>query len=139
VSEWRWLVRDVILAVHDEQLAEHGGRPGIRDIGLLDSALARPLNYGQPTVFDLAAGYAFGIVRNHPFVDGNKRVGFLAAALFLAEHELQITATDEAIVASVLGLAGGGMDEAAFAVWLRENTALFSEPLATRGELGEGV
>src|SRR5205823_8288034 len=69
VSQWRWLTKDVILAIHDEQLAEHGGRPGIRDLGLLESALARPMNsaaYGEPTVFDLAAAYAFGIIRDHP-------------------------------------------------------------------------
>jgi death-on-curing protein len=103
VSGWRWLAREVILAIHDEQLAEHGGRPGIRDLGLLDSALARPVNraaYAEATVFDLAAAYASGIVRDHPFVDANKRVAFLAAALFLAEHDRAITASDEAVVAA---------------------------------------
>ena len=82
MSCWRWLVEGVVIAVHAEQIAEHGGSNGLRDGGLLSSALARPQNiagYGTPTVFDLAAAYAFGIVQNHPFIDGNKRTGFLAA------------------------------------------------------------
>jgi len=118
-----------VLAIHDEQLAEHGGRPGIRDPGLLDAALARPVNraaYAEATVFDLAAAYAFGIVRNHPFVDGNKRVAFLAAALFLAEHDWEITASDEEVVAAMLSLAGGSTDEESFVVWLGDNTAMSS-------------
>jgi death on curing protein len=125
VSEWRWLTIDIILAVHDEQLAEHGGRPGIRDLGLLESALARPVNraaYAAATAFDLAAAYAFGIVRDHPFLDGNKRVAFLAAALFLLEHGWEITATDEAILTEMLSLAEGGVEEDAFASWLSQNT-----------------
>jgi death on curing protein len=126
VSEWRWLTKDLILAIHDEQLAEHGGRPGIRDLGLLESALARPMNrtaYAEPTVFDLAAAYAFGIIRDHPFVDGNKRVAFLAAALFLLDNGFEITAKDEAIIAAVLSLADGAIDEPTFAFWLADNTA----------------
>jgi len=127
VTEWRWLARDVVLAIHDEQLAEHGGRPGVRDMGSLDSALARPVNraaYAEASVFALAAAYAFGIVRNHPFVDGNKRVAFLAAALFLSEHDLEIAASDEAVVTAALSLAEGSMDEASFATWLHDNAAL---------------
>ena len=126
MSEWRWLQRDVVLAIHDEQLAEHGGSPGIRDIGLLESALARPVNraaYGEATVSDLAATYAFGLVRNHPFVDGNKRVAFLAAALFLANHDLEIGADDAAIVKIVFSLADGAVDETGFAAWLAANAA----------------
>jgi death-on-curing protein len=125
VTQWRWLAKEVVLAIHDEQLAEHGGRQGIRDMGLLDSALARPVNraaYAEATVFDLAAAHASGIVRNHPFVDGNKRVAFLAAALFLSEHGLEITASDEAVVTAVLSLAEGKMDEEGFALWLRGTT-----------------
>ena len=125
MSEWRWLTIDVILAIHDEQLAEHGGRPGIRDLGLLESALARPVNraaYTAATAFDVAAAYAFGIIRDHPFVDGNKRVAFLAAALFLLEHGWEVAATDEAIVTEMLSLAKGGVDEGAFASWLSRNT-----------------
>ena len=125
MSEWRWLTIDVILAIHDEQLAEHGGRPGIRDLGLLESALARPVNraaYPAATAFDVAAAYAFGIIRDHPFVDGNKRVAFLAAALFLLEQGWEVAATDEAIVTEMLSLAKGGVDEGAFASWLNQNT-----------------
>jgi death on curing protein len=126
VSQRRWLTKDVILAIHDEQLAEHGGRPGIRDLGLLESALARPINcaaYADATVFDLAAAYAFGIIRDHPFVDGNKRVAFLADALFLLDNGFEIAANDEAIIATVLSLADGAIDEPAFALWLADNTA----------------
>jgi death-on-curing protein len=126
VSQWRWLTKDVILAIHDEQLAEHGGRPGIRDIGLLESVLARPMNraaYVEATVFDVAAAYAFGIIRDHPFVDGNKRVVFLAAAVFLLDNGFEIAATDETIIAKVLSLADGATDEPAFALWLADNTA----------------
>jgi death-on-curing protein len=130
VSEWPWLAKDMILAIHDEQLAEHGGRPGIRDMGLLESALARPLNraaYAEVTVFDLAAAYAFGIVRNHPFVDGNKRIALLAAALFLIEHDVEISASDDAVVTSMLSLADGSMDEGGFALWLRNNAGASGE------------
>ena len=126
MTEWRWLTKDLILAIHDEQLAEHGGRPGIRDLGLLESALARPMNraaYAKPTVFDLAAAYAFRIIRDHPFIDGNKRVAFLAAALFLLDNGFEITAKDEAIIAAVLSLADGAIDEPTFAFWLADNTA----------------
>lgn len=126
MNEWRWLTIDVVLAIHDEQLAEHGGRAGIRDLALLESALARPQNravYAAASAVDLAAAYAFGIVRDHPFVDGNKRVAFLSAALFLLDHGYEITATDEAIVTVMLSLADGAVDESAFASWLRQNTA----------------
>jgi death-on-curing protein len=126
VTEWRWLTQDVLLAIHDEQLAEHGGRSGIRDLGLLESALARPVNraaYAEATVFDLAAAYAFGIIRDHPFVDGNKRVALLAAALFLLDNGFEVTAKDEAIIAAVLSLANGAIDEPAFSLWLADNTA----------------
>jgi death on curing protein len=114
----------VILAIHDEQLAEHGGRPGIRDLGLLESALARPPNraaYAEATVFDLAAAYAFGIIRDHPFLDGNERVAFLATALFLMDNGFEIAAKDEAVVATMLSLADGSIDEPAFALWLADN------------------
>ena len=126
MSEWRWLTVEIVLAIHDEQLAEHGGRPGIRDLGLLESALARPTNraaYAAATALDLAAAYAFGIVRDHPFIDGNKRVAFLAAAVFLLEHGWEIAATDEAIVTVMLSLADGAVDARAFASWLAQNTA----------------
>jgi len=123
---WRWIGEAVLLAIHDEQLAEHGGRPAIRDLNLLRSALARPQNraaYGEADLHDLAAAYAYGIVRDHPFVDGNKRVAFIAAALFLLDHGVEITASDEAVVAAMLRLAAGEIGEAQFAAWLREASA----------------
>src|SRR5258708_8502618 len=107
MAEWRWLSQQLILAIHDEQLAEHGGGTGMRDLGLLQSALARPQNlvaYGDPDAFDLAACYAFGIAQNHAFVDGNKRTAFIAAALFLLDHGLDIVATDLASLTAMLDL-----------------------------------
>jgi death on curing protein len=128
VTEWRWIAESSVLGFHDEQLAEHGGAAGVRDRGLLESALARPRNlaaYGEPDVFDLAAAYAFGIVRNHPFVDGNKRTAFTTAATFLLDngHELNASETDAAL--TTLQLTDGTLDEEAFAAWLRANSILF--------------
>jgi death-on-curing protein len=122
VTEWRWLGESLLLAVHDEQIAEHGGRAGLRDLALLQSALARPLNllaYGDPDAFDLAAAYAFGIARNHPFADGNKRTAFVAAAVFLLDNGHEIKATDEAIVRVMLSVSAGSMSERELAAWLR--------------------
>lgn len=120
----RWLPKDLILAVHNRQLAEHGGAAGVRDEGLLESALARLQNlyaYGEEDAAALAAAYAFGIVRNHPFVDGNKRTAFVACELFLAANGYDLSAPDEECLAAMLALAAGEMDEAEFAAWLREN------------------
>ena len=119
---WRWLLDGVVVALHDEQIAEHGGSPGIRDAGMLSSALARPRNqalYGKPSVFDLAAAYAYGIVRNHPFVDGNKRTGFLAAYVFLFLNGRELTAPEAETVATVLALASGELQESDFSQWLK--------------------
>jgi death-on-curing protein len=94
---WVWLDPKVLLAVHEEQLAEHGGAPGTRDLGLFESALARPRNlalYGQPDIADLAAAYGCGIARNHPFIDGNKRTAFVAVELFLLLNEQELLADD---------------------------------------------
>jgi death-on-curing protein len=121
---WRWVPRDVLLAVHEEQLAEHGGAPGLRDEGLFDSALARArqlANYGEPDAAALAAAYAFGLIRNHPFIDGNKRTGYVAAELFLLLNGYVMTASDESAVLTTLSLAAGDIDEAAFADWLRRH------------------
>lgn len=123
--KWRWLKEEVIIAVHDEQLVEHGGAEGVRDSGLLSSALARPKNldgYEMPSVFDLAAAYATGIVRDHPFVDGNKRTGFLAAYMFLALNGWELDAPEANAAAVILALAAGKVDEAQFSVWLKENS-----------------
>ncbi len=123
---WRWVIEDVVLAIHGEQLAEHKGADGLRDRGLLQSALARPENLASykdsaPDAADLAACYAYGIVRNHPFVDGNKRVAFVVAELFLALNGFELTADDTSCVTTVLQLADGSVTEKAFAVWVRSN------------------
>lgn len=123
--KWRWLRQDVVVAVHDEQIAEHGGSPGLRDAGLLASALARPQNkaaYEQPSAFDLASAYAAGIILNHPFVDGNKRTGFLTAFIFLDLNGWTLEAPEAEAVAAVLGLALREMDGDIFAHWLKDHS-----------------
>jgi death on curing protein len=124
MKEPRWLPKDLILQVHNSQLAEHGGGAGVRDEGLLESALARPQNafaYGQSDVAVLAGAYAFGIAKNHPFIDGYKRTAFVACELFLAANGYDLIASDEECLAMVLGLAASEVGEAEFAAWLREN------------------
>ena len=123
---WVWIAPAVIRAVHDEQLAEHGGAAGLRDVTLLESALARPLQlaaYGEPDTAALAAAYGFGLARNHPFVDGNKRTAFVAVELFLALNGFELTAGDVDCVLTMLEVAAGQMSEASFADWLRHHTA----------------
>lgn len=113
-----------MLAAHDEALAAHGGASGVRDMGLLDSALARPQNlfaHGEGDHAALAAAYAFGIVRNHPFVDGNKRTAFMTAVFFLELNGHRFAANEVEATLRTLGLAAGEIDEAEFAAWLREN------------------
>jgi death-on-curing protein len=125
-----WLLEAVVLAVHDEEIAERGGAEGVRDRGLLSSALARPQNkasYGDPSVFDLAAAYASGIIWNHPFIDGNKRTGFLAAYIFLDRNGWEMVAPEADAVDAVLALARKEMDEAGFVAWLKENSVDRSE------------
>jgi death-on-curing protein len=122
MSNWRWVDRKALLLLHDESLAEHGGASGIRDEGLLDSALARPVNlalYETPDVAALAASYASGLSRNHPFLDGNKRAAFLAVGLFLARNGFRLRATQADATLTLLGLAAGDMSETAYAEWLR--------------------
>jgi death-on-curing protein len=124
MTEPRWLPKDLILQVHNRQLAEHGGGAGLREEGLLESALARPQNlfaYGESDAAALAGAYAFGIARNHPFVDGNKRTAFVACELFLAANGYELAASDEECLAMMLALASNEVDEAEFAAWLREN------------------
>jgi death-on-curing protein len=124
---WRWIDKRMLMLLHDESLAEHGGASGLRDEGLLDSALARPLNralYGgepPPDVAELAAAYGHGLAKNHPFVDGNKRAAFLSVGLFLALNGWRLSASQADATVAVFELAGGGLDEAAFAVWLRQH------------------
>lgn len=124
MSEPVWLPSEIILAIHDEQIAEHGGLAGVRDVYLLDSALARPKNafaYGERDPCALAALYASGIVRNHPFADGNKRSAFVACELFLTLNGLLLVADDDACVTQTVALAAGEIDEHAFSAWLHAN------------------
>lgn len=123
-TEPRWLGVDSVLVMHEEQLAEHGGASGIRDLGLLESALARPRNawsYGESDFIALGVLYAAAIMRNHPFVDGNKRTGFLAAYAFLYVNGIEIVASEADVIVQCLALAANEIDEAEFAAWLREN------------------
>ena len=113
-----------MLAIHDRQLVEHGGAEGLRDEALLESALGRPLNhfaYESSDVVELAAKYTAGIVQNHPFVDGNKRTGFVVGVLFLELNGFRFTASEEAAAQAVLELAAGTMDEKGFCEFLRAN------------------
>ena len=122
---WRWIDKRALLLLHNETLAEHGGAAGIRDEGLLDSALARPLNlaaYGEPDFADLAASYGFGLAKNHAFIDGNKRAAFLAVGLFLALNGYRLKATQVEATLTMLAVAAGDMEESAFADWLRAHS-----------------
>ncbi len=120
-----WVLLDVIKAAHQAQLEEHGGSPGTRDEGALLSALARPENlfaYETPSIFELATAYASGIVRNHPFIDGNKRTGFLAAFIFLRINGYLLQAPEAEAVVMTLGLASREVDEKGYARWLEDNS-----------------
>ncbi len=111
--------------MNDEQVAEHGGIADVRDANLLASALARPQNlvaYGNPSVFDLGAAYAFGLIKNHPFLDGNKRTGFLSAYLFLDLNGWDLSVPEAEAVITVVALAKGNMDESGFSAWLKKNS-----------------
>ena len=119
---WVWIDASVIPAVHEEQLSEHGGALGLRDAGLLESALARPMQlaaYGEPDAAALAAAYGFGLARNHAFVDGNKRTAFVAVELFLSLNGHELSADDADCVLTMLRLAAGELAESEFAAWIR--------------------
>jgi death-on-curing protein len=121
-----WLSGRLVLTMHRKALARHGGADGVRDPGLLESALARPLNraaYGDPDPLQLAALYAIAIARNHPFIDGNKRTAYLALEVFLALNGLALTATDAESVVAMLAMAAGTMTDDEFILWVREHTA----------------
>ncbi len=124
MSEIRWLTRDMVVAFHRESIARFGGADGIRDVGPLESALARPQNRGayeeNPSIFEMAADYCEGIVRNHPFVDGNKRAGLLAARVFLSLNGYRFEPEEAATVRMVWGLAAGEVDNATLARWLAD-------------------
>ena len=126
MKRWVWVDPGAILAIHDEQLAEHGGGAGVRDHGLLESALARPVNLAaceNPDAAALAASYAVGLAKNHPFVDGNKRTAFVAMELFLYLNRLELKADDVQCVLTMLGVAAGEIDEEELAAWIRTNSA----------------
>jgi death on curing protein len=124
MKKWIWLDREVLLAVHDEQLAEHGGQTGVRDMALFESALARAQQlaaYGEPTVAALAAAYGYGISGNHPFLDGNKRTAFVAVELFLILNGCRLVANDVDCVITMLEVASGNMTEPDFATWVSKH------------------
>ena len=119
------VLRERVLMLHEQSLAQFGGSSGIRDEGLLDSAMGKPQNvfaYGKPSLFDLAASYGFGIVKNHPFIDGNKRSGFVVAVLFLQLNGWRFEAGEADAAVSTLALAAGEITEAAYAEWLKANS-----------------
>ena len=122
MNEPFWLSREIVIAIQGELLARFGGSSGLRDEGLLESALARPLqlfHYGTPSTFELAASYAHGIVKNHPFLDGNKRAGFVAAYTFLGINGFRLEAPEEDAVLQTLALAAGELDATGYAAWLK--------------------
>ena len=121
---WIWVAPEVARAAHAEQLAEHGGAEGVRDDGLLESAFARPRNladYGEPDIAAVAASYAYGIARNHPFVDGNKRTAAVVAETFLVLNGFTLAATDAELVVAILALAAGDLTEEELTDWFREH------------------
>lgn len=129
MSDIKWLTRQAVAIMHEEQLREHGGLDGLKDENALEAALARPLNkaaYGAPDLFELAAAYLYGIVRNHPFSDGNKRTGFLAAFSFLILNGFLIDASQADAIAFVLAVAAGEIDEEGAARFLRDVSVPYS-------------
>lgn len=125
MSEPNWVGREVLLAIQGELLNRFGGLAGVRDEGLLDSAINKPKNlhaYGKPTIFELAESYATGLVKNHPFLDGNKRIGFMAAYVFLGANGWSLQASEEEAVLETLALAAGESTEADYAAWLAKNS-----------------
>ena len=125
MTAWIWVDERLALAIHERSIMLHGGAARVRDAGLLQSALARPLQvaaYGEAAdVIDLATAYTAGIIRNHPFVDGNKRAGFVVGILFLELNGLRFTASEEVATQAVMGLAAGTLDEAGYGAFLRGN------------------
>lgn len=127
MTVWRWVRADLIYAVHDRQLAEHGGLDGVRDIGAVESALARPQNldiYGEADVAALAAAYAYGLARNHGFADGNKRTAWIAARLFLVDNGYRLRFDPADAVRTMERVAAGEIDEGQLAEWFRQRTVL---------------
>lgn len=130
-----WVLPETVVALHEQLLATFGGASGVRDAGLLASALARPANlfaYGDPSMFDLAASYAFGLVKNHPFVDGNKRSGFAVSVLFLELNGYHFVASEADATVQTLALAASEIKERAFAAWLEANSQSAKSPTPRR-------
>jgi death-on-curing protein len=126
MNEPEWILRETVLALQEQSLALFGGLGGIRDEGMLDSALQRPVNlfaYGQPDVFELASAYAFGLAKNHPFFDGNKRIAFITAIVFLELNGKHFHASEPDAVIRTLALAAGEVGEADYAQWLRDHSS----------------
>lgn len=124
MRQFRWVDKQLLVTLHDESLALHGGASGVRDEGLLDSALNRAVNlsmYGSPDFAELAAAYGVGLAKNHAFVDGNKRVAFLSVGLFLGLNGYKLKATQVDATLTMLAVAAGEIDEASFAIWIRKN------------------
>ena len=125
-NSFDWIEQDVVLAIHEAQITEHGGSLGVRDLGLLQSALSRPKNaaaYGQPDVPELAALYALGIIKNHPFIDGNKRVGAVLLETFLELHRYELLADDDELFQTIVAIAGGKLSEDGFKEWVRSRSS----------------
>lgn len=125
MKEPEWVLRETVLILHEQSLANFGGSAGIRDEGLLDSAMGRPQNafaYGKPTLFALAASYAFGLAKNHPFIDGNKRIAFITAVLFLELNGWMFEAGEVDATVQTLALAAGEVSEEGYANWLKKNS-----------------
>lgn len=125
MKEPEWVLREVVSMLHEQSLVQFGGSSGLRDAGLLESALSRPqhlLAYGKPTLFELAASYALGLVKNHPYEDGNIRTGFIVAVMCLELNGRRFGATEVDAAQCTLALAAGEMSEAAYAEWLQANS-----------------
>jgi death on curing protein len=119
-----WLSTDLVIAIHEEQLRQFGGPPGIRDLGLLESALGRPLNkyaYGSEDLAALAAAYGYGLAQNHAFIDGNKRIAFLAMVTFLGLNDIDFVVAEPDAVVVMLAVAAGEVDEDGLTRWIRDN------------------
>ncbi|MGZ8258853.1 MAG: type II toxin-antitoxin system death-on-curing family toxin [Methylotenera sp.] len=126
MREWKWINKRFLVTLHDESLTLHGGASGVRDEGLLDSALNRAVNlvmYGEPDIAQLAAAYGLGLAKNHAFIDGNKRVAFLSVGLFLGLNGYKLKATQVDATLTMQAVASGDMDEDTFATWIRNNSA----------------
>ena len=126
MTPYIWIPERAVLAIHDQQIVEHGGPSGVRDMTVIQSALGRPQNllaYGSPDVAHLAAAYAYGLTRNHGFVDGNKRIGFLVAVTFLDVNGYEFAESEEEVVRGIVGVASGEMSEVALGEWFRGKIA----------------